>query len=69
MAKRRKKASKPARKRGAKRRSKGKNDDPMNVVAALLLIALVGLAYYFYAQNHKGAQLPIGPAVASLETR
>jgi hypothetical protein len=48
------------------RRSKGDDTDPMQIVAALLVLILVGLGIYLYQLNNKpiGAATVHPPAVA-----
>jgi hypothetical protein len=60
MAKRRKavrrKARRPkaaARRRGARR--KGSDDETLNIIAAILVVLLIGLGIYFYQINDKPA--------------
>ena len=73
MAKKRKtsrtrKASRPkaSARRKASRRSKGDDTDPMHIVAALLVLALIGLGIYLYQLNNKPQGVATGtpPAVA-----
>ena len=73
MAKKRKtsrtrKASRPkaSARRKAARRSKGDDTDPMHIVAALLVAAMIGLGVYLYQLSNKPASVAFGnpPAVA-----
>lgn len=58
MAKKRKSRkaakAKPARRRSSKAASSGEID-PLNIVAAVLVVILVGLGIYFYQANQKTA--------------
>jgi hypothetical protein len=72
MAKKRKtsrsrKAARPktARREASRRRGKGGEADPMHVMAALLVLVLVGVGIYFYQLNHQPAGAAMNaPAVA-----
>jgi hypothetical protein len=71
MAKKRKtslagKAARPktARRTAARRRGKADDADPMHIVAALLVLALIGLGIYFYQANHQEVASTSNPPVA-----
>ena len=71
MAKKRKtsrarKAARPktARRTTARRRGKADDADPMHIVAALLVLALIGLGIYFYQANHQEVASTSNPPVA-----
>ena len=57
-----------ARKRTA-RRGKAGETDPMNVIAALLVLVLVGLGIYFYQLNHKEAAMSGSGAPVAMEKK
>jgi hypothetical protein len=70
MAKRRKTArtrkvsSKPARRPRPRRTGKSDEADAMQVLAAVLVIVLIGFAIYFYQVDVKPMQAPMAPPTA-----
>jgi hypothetical protein len=70
MAKKRKaararpgKAKASARKRPPQK-SAGGQVDPTNVIAAVLVVVLLALGFYFYQANQKAANAPANPTAA-----
>ncbi len=74
MAKKRKavrrkaRRSRPAARRKVARRKSSSADETMNIIAALLVVALIGLGIYFYQMHEKPAKtgLLAPPAVVEL---
>jgi hypothetical protein len=63
--------AKTARRKTARRRGKSEETDPMHIIAALLVAALIGLGIYLYQLSHQpeGAATSGTPPAAQVEKK